>query len=362
MENLRIDYPGGRATDVLVGPGALGRLPECWSPAWDEAAVIGDRNVIGLHGDKVAQALAGRPRRVVVLDFPAGEASKTRARKEHLEDRLLDRGVGRDACIVAVGGGVSLDLAGFVAATFLRGVPWVAIPTSLLAQVDASIGGKTGVDTPHGKNLVGAFHQPSCVIADPDLLATLPAAEWPNGLAEMVKHGMVADPELFGWLERNATPLAAPGTIDPWPIRRCIELKAGIVAGDEREAGRRAVLNFGHTAGHAIERAANWAIPHGEAVALGMRIESRIAVRLAGLGEEARLRLVALLDALGLGRATAPAFDEASRFLDTDKKRQRGELRMALPAALGTMARDREAWTLAVPIEALREAWDHDLR
>jgi len=362
MDEIRIPFSGGRSTRVLVGRAAIEELASRWSPAWEEAAVIGDRSVVRLYGDRIRASLAGRTRRVTIVDFEPGEAHKTRAEKERIEDRLLDLGIGRGACVVALGGGVSLDLAGFVAATFQRGMPWVGVPTSLLAQVDASIGGKTGVDTRHGKNTVGVFHQPDLVLVDPDLLGTLPAAEWPNGLSEMLKHAVVADADLADWLEHNAMSIRVPGDIDPWPVGRCIHIKAAVVAEDETEQGRRAVLNFGHTVGHAVERASSYAVPHGEAVAMGMRIEARVAMRLTGFSEADFKRLLDLLVSLGLGPTPLPSFADVTPYFEADKKRRVGVIRMALPTVFGTMARDGDAWTLPVSLEEIREAWDHDMR
>ncbi len=356
---LTLELGDGRRCPVHLGAGALEALPICWEPGWREAALIGDANVLALHGEAVAARLRPLVSRLLVLDFPPGEAAKTRETKARLEDALLDAAVGRDACVVALGGGISLDLAGFVAATYLRGVPHLNLPTSLLAMVDAAVGGKTGVNTRHGKNLIGAFQQPAAVLVEPALLATLPPAEWPSGLAEVLKHGVIADLALLAWLEAHARELRCPGALDPYPLRRCLELKAAVVAEDEREGGRRAILNFGHTIGHALERATGHALGHGEAVAVGMRVEARVARRRAGLPAEDEARLAALLQALGLpARWPGVSFEQLAPALAVDKKRQGGAARLALPARLGEMARDGEAWTLAVPLDELRRAWE----
>ena len=214
--------------------------------------------------------------------LPAGRASKTREQWARLTDALLEQGFGRDSGIVALGGGVAGDLAGFVAATYMRGLPYVQVPTTLLAMLDASVGGKTGVDTPQGKNLIGAFHPPAAVIADPLVLGTLPERDFRGGMAEAVKHGLIADAAYFAWMERNADALlrrdqAALTRL----VRRSVEIKAEVVSGDEREAGRRAILNAGHTVAHALEHATAYALPHGEAVALGLVAECALAERSA---------------------------------------------------------------------------------
>jgi len=355
----RLELPWeGRTCPALVGPGALARIGEFWDPGWRRAALIGDARVMELHGEAAARRLRPLVDQLELRDFPPGEASKTRATKEALEDHLLARGLTRETCLVGIGGGISLDLAGFVAATYMRGVPHVNIPTSLLAQVDAAVGGKTGVNTPRGKNLIGAFHHPAAVIIDSDLLATLPPAEWRCGLGEVVKIAFVADPELFSWLERHAVDLRRPGAADPRALGRCVELKARVVADDEREAGRRRILNFGHTVGHALEGALDHRVSHGEAVALGMGVEARLARELCGLpaGDEARLG--ALIEALGLERSL-PAISpsELAPFLGLDKKRQGDRLLMSLPRALGRMAGAAEGYTVAVTRRQLERAW-----
>ena len=219
------------------------------------AVVVSDSQVAPLHGVPLAEAIRARGGRAEVLTFPAGEAHKTRETKASLEDGLLRLQAGRDTAIVAVGGGVTGDLAGFLAATWHRGVPVYQVPTSLLAMVDAAIGGKTGVDLPGGKNLVGAFHQPAALAVDPRVLETLPDAELRAGCAEVVKLAAVADAALFARLEREAEALLARDrALLEAVVSRCIAVKARIVARDEREAGVRASLNFGHTVGHALER------------------------------------------------------------------------------------------------------------
>jgi 3-dehydroquinate synthase len=292
------------------------------------------------------------------LVFPPGEPSKTRDQWARLTDALLDAGYGRDSGIVALGGGVAGDLAGFVAATYMRGLPYVQVPTSLLAMLDASVGGKTGVDTPQGKNLIGAFHPPAAVIADPRALATLPERDYRGGMAEAVKHGLIADADYFAWMEREAGALVGRDEAALTRlVRRSVEIKAEVVSRDEREAGQRAILNAGHTVAHALEHATGYGLPHGEAVALGLVAECALAEALglapAGLGG----RVAALLERLGLPvRLSEPLpTDRLLQAMGTDKKNRRARVRFALPRALGSMD-SGEQWTREAPEAAIRQA------
>ncbi len=333
---------------VMVAPGALGELAGTVRRLWPDGrvAIITDETVQGL----LAGRLAGGPWHPV-LAIPPGEESKTRDSWLELTDALLSAGFSRDSALVAIGGGVVGDLAGFVAATLARGIPYLQVPTTLLAMVDSSVGGKTGVDTPHGKNLVGAFHPPEAVLADPAVLKTLPAEVFRGGLAEMVKHALVGDREYWTRLESGVPVLLGrdPAALTPL-IVRSIEIKAEVVAKDERETGPRSILNAGHTVAHAIELLSGFQVPHGDAVAIGLVTETRIAETLgvAESGLTERLRL--LLAALGLPVTISPALDAPSLLdaMASDKKRRGGQLRFALPQAIGAMARDGDAWTIAV--------------
>jgi 3-dehydroquinate synthase len=348
MPQVRVRHALG-SYPVIVAPGALGELAGTVRRLWPDrrVAIITDETVQRMLGDR----LAGGPWHPM-LAIPPGEESKTRDGWLELTDALLAAGFSRDSALVAIGGGVVGDLAGFVAATLARGIPYLQVPTTLLAMVDSSVGGKTGVDTPHGKNLVGAFHPPEAVLADPTVLKTLPSEVFRGGLAEMVKHALVADREYWTRLESGVPVLLArdPAALTPL-IVRSIEIKAEVVAQDERETGLRSILNAGHTVAHAVELLTGFQVPHGDAVAIGLVAESRIAekVGVAESGLAERLRL--LLASLDLPVTIPPTLDAPSLIeaMASDKKRRGGRLRFALPQTIGAMARDGSAWTIAVP-------------
>lgn len=357
---VEVPVPGGGSYPIRVEPGLLDRVGELCADELSphRAAVLADARVAELYGDRVVASFRRADVPVELLTFPPGEASKSRGTWAELTDRMLDAGLGRDAAVAALGGGVAGDLAGFVAATYLRGVPVVQVPTSLLAMVDASVGGKTAVDTRHGKNLVGAFHHPALVAADPEVLETLPAAERAAGLAEAVKTAAVADAELFGWMEDRKERLAVG---DPEPVarlvQRCMEIKAGVVARDPRESGLRQVLNFGHTVGHALESRSGWDLPHGHAVAAGMRAEARLGEGLGVTEPGTADRLADLLE--GCGHRGRPEAELAPAALmeaaSADKKVRRGEVRFVLLARVGEVVRGEDgAWSRPLP-EAGRE-------
>lgn len=352
---LRVHVPGAPERDypVRVGRGLLDRLGALVSDAAPahRYVVIADAEIAALYGARAEAAFEAAGLRADLLTFPAGERHKSRPTWADLTDRMLAAGVGRDAAVVALGGGVTGDLAGFTAASYMRGLPFVVVPTSLLAMLDSAIGGKTGLDTPAGKNTVGAFHHPRAVIVDPDLLGTLPAAQRRAGLAEGVKAAAIADAELFAWIEERAAALRDGETAAlERLVAASLRIKASIVAADPEEAGQRKVLNFGHTAGHALEALADLELPHGEAVAAGMRIEARLGER-AGVTEPGTAaRLEAVLDACGLPDAAgAPGADErfggaltVDRLLAAaavDKKARRGDARWVLLRRIGEVAR-----------------------
>lgn len=349
----RHEYP------VVVGPGALASLPERLAeraPA-HRYALIADRTVHDLHGRRVVELAGAGGAPVSVHAFPAGEAHKNREEWARLTDELVAAGVGRDGCVLALGGGVAGDLAGFVAATFMRGIPVVQIPTSLVAMVDSSVGGKTGVDLPTGKNLVGAFHPPRFVLADPELAVTLPRVERSQGLAEAVKHGAILDAGYFEGLARDASALLA-GATEPTAamVLRSVQLKTGVVTEDERESGLRQILNFGHTLGHAIEAASDYRLPHGSAVAIGMVLEARLGERLGvtepGVAEALAVALRAVELPVRPEDEVDP--DRLLALVARDKKARGGTPRYVLLRRIGEVD-PGEGWSREVPVEAVRE-------
>lgn len=314
-------------------------------------AVITDANVGPLYAERVLAALAGE--RATVFTIPAGESHKTRATWASVTDQMLSAGFGRDSAVIALGGGVVGDLAGFVAGTFMRGVPFVQVPTTLLAMLDASIGGKTGVDTPAGKNLVGVFHQPAAVLMDPDLLSTVPEAHFRAGLSEALKHGVIAEASHFdavsalAAVHRGSRPdTRAISAI----VARSVEIKSAVVARDVHESGRRKTLNFGHTIGHAIEHLSGYRLLHGECVAIGMCIEARIAERVgvAQSGTTDRIRAACAAAGLPTDRPAdlAPAAILAAA--QGDKKGRGGRAEYALPLRVGAMAFAERDWSSPV--------------
>ena len=344
-----VRHQGGRYP-VLVRAGLirdLGGLAAQWLPG-RRLAVITDRTVA-----RVVSAGIEAPTLVVA----PGEISKSRSRWSTLTDRLLDLGFGRDAGIVALGGGVVGDLAGFVAATYLRGVPWLMAPTSLIAMVDASVGGKTGINTRHGKNLVGAFHPPAAVLADPEVLATLHSDHLAAGLVEAIKHGLIADAEYFGWIESRLDALLQrdPEALTEL-ISRSVVIKSEIVSEDEREAGRRAVLNAGHTVGHAVEQVSRYSISHGDAIAIGLVVESALARDLGLAGDPVVRSLRSALERLGRPVTLDPAWavDDLMEAMQYDKKSRNGAIRFVLPNTLGSAAREGGLWTVPVPPATVR--------
>jgi shikimate kinase / 3-dehydroquinate synthase len=347
VQTFHVDQAEGYP--VYLGAGLLSDLPRLLGDAGLEppVVVVSDSTVSRLYGLGVGRRLGAK-----VVEVPAGERSKSLQTVQHLYEAFGEAGLERKGTVVAVGGGVVSDLAGFAAATYLRGVRWAILPTTLLAMADASVGGKVGVDLPGGKNLVGAFHPPAVVIADTDTLGSLPLEELRGGLAEVVKAAMIGDPDLFQWIEQSRTTLSAG-----W-IGRALSVKIQVVEEDPREVGRRAVLNFGHTVGHGLEVASGYRLAHGQAVAIGMVAETIMAERLglakAGLAE----RLRAVLEGLGLPSRFAELPAETIRdAMQSDKKRRDGSLQFSLPVEVGDV---RHGVEVPAPLlaEGLREIGD----
>lgn len=352
---LRVAPESGPPYEVWIGRGLLGdlgRLARERCPA-HRYAVITDSQVAHRYAEAALGALAGLD--AALFAFPAGEWNKSRETWARLCDQMLAAGFGRDSAVIALGGGVVGDLAGFVAGTFLRGIPVVQVPTSLLAMLDSSIGGKTGVDTEAGKNLIGVFHPPALVVIDPATLSTLPAHQLAAGLAEALKHGAIADAAYFETVERSADAYFAhdPEALDAM-IVRSLEIKAAVVEADEREAGYRKVLNFGHTVAHALEASVGYELLHGEAVAIGMVAEAR-------LGEAVGITRPGTAERLGAALQTArlpaelPTDLRPETFLRTlalDKKRAGGVVEYTLVAEIGRAA-GGPPWTRPLPEETV---------
>jgi 3-dehydroquinate synthase len=328
------------AYDVDIGPGLLRGLAEDPSAAGisGRVAVVTDSNVRRLWGDGLRDALAGAGLAPLLLEVPPGEGSKTLARADALWTGLIEAGLGRGDTVLALGGGVVGDLAGFVAATFHRGMRLLQLPTTLLAQVDSSVGGKTAVNHPLGKNMIGAFHQPSAVIIDTATLSTLPEREYVAGIAEVIKYGAACDATFFDWIESHVDRmLSRDADAIAHAVHESCRIKAQVVARDEREAGERAVLNFGHTFGHAIEAATGYGTwLHGEAVAAGMVLATALSQRVSGLGVDDANRLKRLIDRAGVPVAPPVlGFDRWMELMARDKKAESGAMRFVLLKALG---------------------------
>ena len=336
MERLRIEL-GARSYPILVGAGLLDDtgLLAASVPARD-VLVVTSTTVAPLYLGRLERGLAGK--RVGSVVLPDGEQHKTLATLGQVFDALVEQRMNRDACVVALGGGVVGDMAGFAAACYQRGVDYVQVPTTLLAQVDSSVGGKTGVNHPGGKNLLGAFHQPRAVVADTDTLATLPPREFRAGLAEVIKYGLVADAGFLAWIEAELDALLRlDGAALAHAIRRSCEIKAEIVAEDEREHGRRALLNLGHTFGHAIEAAVGYGEwLHGEAVGAGMLMAADLSCRLGWIAAADVERVRVLLGRAGLP-TSAPAIGAARALglMGMDKKVLAGRIRLVLMRRVG---------------------------
>ncbi|HSD83398.1 MAG TPA: 3-dehydroquinate synthase [Anaerolineae bacterium] len=344
---------GERGNTVLLGANLLDSLGPVLSARGlrGTVALIGDSNVIEHHGERTFRSLAMSGFEVRPVRVPAGEESKTLEMAGLLYEQLVQGGLERSGAIVALGGGVIGDLSGFVAATYLRGVPWVCCATTLLSMVDASIGGKTGVDLPAGKNLVGAFHPPWLTISDLTTLQTLPEREFQAGLAEVLKAGVIGDAELFELIESGSTDVQEI-------IRRAIKVKVDVVREDPFEKGRRAALNLGHTIGHGLEAASQFLLRHGEAIGIGLIAETKIAERLGLANKGLSDRFEAVIAKVGL--PTRYANLETNTIMElmrSDKKKQLGRLKFALPRAIGdvVIGVDVEDDLIREALEAVRE-------
>ena len=358
MPTIEIILPPQRYA-IHIAAGNLRRLGELVRAVVPQtrAALLMDGNVAGRFGAVATEALRGAGYEVCAGELVPGEAHKTLDAVRALYDVLLNARLERRSPVIALGGGVTGDTVGFAAATYLRGVPLVQCPTTLLAMVDSSVGGKVGVDVPQGKNLIGAFYQPRLVVVDPDTLGTLPARELRCGLAECVKHAVIRDAALFDWMDVN---LARIQQLDSATlvelIRRNVEIKAKVVMADEKETGERAHLNFGHTFGHALETVTGYGkYHHGEAVALGMLVATRLAVALRRCDPALLPKLAGLLTRIGLPTRDRELPSTASLWnaMRSDKKVAEGTMRFVLPERLGGVGLYQD-----IPPAAVQQAWD----
>jgi 3-dehydroquinate synthase len=329
--------------DILIGSGLLPSLGQRCADVGlsSRVAVITNPTVNAIYGGIARSSLAEADFAVTLIEIPDGEEYKSAATLSAVYDALIEAGLDRKSFIVALGGGVVGDLAGFAAATYLRGIPFVQVPTTLLAQVDSSVGGKTAIDHPRGKNLIGAFYQPRLVLVDVETLATLPDREYRAGLAEVIKYGVAIDLPFFEFLEQHAEDIIArdPGCLEV-VIRRCCEIKSHVVELDEKESGLRAVLNYGHTLGHAFETVAGYReLVHGEAVALGMVLAARISAGLGHCRGADVERITTLITRLGL-RTVPPEAERASLLeaVVTDKKSRNGSISFICNQGIGNYA------------------------
>jgi 3-dehydroquinate synthase len=346
---------GSQKYEALVGSRLLEKIGALLAEKFrgPACAIVSDGNVAPLFAPTVVRSLTDAGFRPGLITVPAGESSKSLRQAEKICDQMIAAGLDRSSFVVALGGGVVGDLAGFVAAIYHRGIPHVQVPTTLLAQVDSSIGGKTGVNAAAGKNLIGVFHQPTLVISDVDSLATLPPREWKQGFAEMIKHAIIRNAAMFETLQHfDRKEIAAL-------VRRNVEIKAAIVAADERETtGERALLNFGHTVGHAIERAGEYRdFLHGEAVSLGIVAACEISTRRTGLSETARGKIVRTLEAFDLPTRLPANFprEKIIEAIQFDKKFERGAVRFVVTPAIGSarIATDVTMEDVALALEKL---------
>ena len=339
MKTLFVEL-GARRYPIHIGVDILGQLPEMLEGGKGAVGLVTDANVAALYGARVEALIAETGRRCVTHTLPPGEEYKRLDQIQAICGAFLEGGLDRASVLVALGGGVAGDMAGFAAACFMRGIPFIQIPTTIVAQVDSSVGGKTGVNHPLGKNTIGAFHQPDGVLIDMALLRTLPERELRAGMAEVIKHGVIADAELFDYVEdRAAAILGYELEALEYPILRSCEIKAGVVAEDEREHGRRAILNYGHTFGHAIEAVTGYTrYLHGEGVALGMCAAGAMSVAL-GMADDAfaaRQRDCCAAYGLPVSWPGLPV-EAALAAMRKDKKARAGTLKFVLAQGIGSV-------------------------
>ncbi len=341
MKKLHVGL-GEREYPIFIEEGCLESIGEDLRKRklGNRYCLVADSYVAELYGQKILHSLEKSGIVTELLTFPHGEASKTLATLADLASSMAQKGFDRKDCIIALGGGVTGDIAGFLASSYMRGIPFVQIPTTLLAQVDSSVGGKTGVDIPEGKNLMGAFYQPQAVYIDPQVLQTLDREELLGGLAEVIKYGVIWDKEFFTFLDENHEKILE---LDSKLIQKliyiCCQIKADVVAKDERESDLRRILNFGHTIGHAVEGVSRYSIIHGKAVAIGMVAAAKLAVGLGLLNNGECQKITELIKKYRLPTIIPKEFDRnlIKQFLVTDKKSIAGKVTYVLPQTIGNV-------------------------
>lgn len=356
MTKVKISLPH-ESYDIIIQSGLLDQVGAMMRELCphEKAAVIADELVDKLHGEKLYKGIATAGYRATVCRMHADESTKNHQTVLRLYDELFADKIERKSPVVAFGGGITGDTAGFVAATYLRGVALVQVPTTLLAMVDSSVGGKVAVNVAQGKNLIGAFYQPKLVVIDPEVLRTLPKRELLCGIAECIKHGVLGDHELFEWTEHNLSAiLQLDMNVVAELIERNVRFKAAIVIEDEREQGVRALLNLGHTFGHAIEATSGYGVyHHGEAVAIGCAAASQLAMKLGRISVEDCQRIIACFANAGLPvKGSLAATDDLMEAMTLDKKVQGGKVRLVLPDAIG-----KSSVVTDVASEAVITAW-----
>lgn len=343
--------------DILIGFGLFEKIPAHLkdNPVGDKYAIITDSALRGIYGENLLERFNEEGVDACLIDFPAGEESKNINTVVYLVKRLLRCGVDRRSAIIALGGGVVGDIGGFTASVYMRGIPFIQVPTTLMAQVDSSIGGKTAVDMEEGKNLIGSFHQPRRVYIDPSLLKTLPRREYISGLAEVVKYGVICDPDLFEYLERNVDKIKSmdEGALLHIIKRSCM-IKKTIVEEDPLERNKRVILNYGHTPGHAIERLTGYKCLHGEAISVGMRISGWIAVKKGFWSIDDWRRQNRLLESFSLPLKMDFSVNDLVEALYYDKKVEGGKLMFVLPKRIGEMASINGRYKIPVSEDEVR--------
>jgi len=359
METLTINL-GDRSYPILIGEDTLPQLPAILDQlsVSGKVGVVTDTNVGPLYGDRVLNSIDRTGRDAALCVIPAGEHYKRLATIEGICTDFVRAGLDRGSVIMALGGGVVGDVAGFAAAVFMRGIRFIQVPTTIVAQVDSSVGGKTGVSLPEGKNMIGAFHQPSAVVIDLTMLRTLPDRELRAGIAEVIKHGVIADDALFAYMEQSADAIVAKDlNALIYLIRRSCEIKGAIVEADEREQGLRANLNYGHTFGHAIETVSQYAFLHGEAVALGMCAAATLARELGMVSPDFVTRQKNCIQKYGLPTSWQEIpVDDVLEVMHHDKKAKSGKLKVVLPTRFGEVIHrsDITREQLRTALEAIR--------